>query len=62
MKGWENNVVSYSTSRDAGACPKCGGKNVTAEEYLFGDRRSLTFICKDCGAFDHFDGFARKGK
>lgn len=57
MKGWENNVVSFSTDGNAGNCPKCGGKNVTVQEHIFETRRSLTFRCKDCGAGDHFDGF-----
>jgi len=30
------------------------------QEHISGNRHSLTFRCRDCGAGDHFDGAIQK--
>lgn len=57
MKGWERNVISYNERSDPGLCPRCGSNNIEVAEFTNGSRRSLTFSCKRCGSYDHFDGF-----
>ncbi len=59
MKRWENNVVQYYKNKTAGACPDCGSNNIRVEEHQNGVRKSISFLCKDCGSADHFDGFER---
>lgn len=56
MKGWEINAISYTEYKEAGTCPKCGSSKVKVEEYIGKRRKSLSFLCLDCGSGDHFDG------
>ena len=58
MKGWENNILPFVLSGDKGKCPKCGNKNVDVMELKNEKRQSLSFLCRECGSSDHFDGFA----
>lgn len=62
MKGWENNVVSYEKEENTGVCPECGSEDIVVEEYMNGRRRSLTFLCKNCNSWEHFDGFISDDK
>jgi len=57
---WTKNLISFSNSKNAGNCPKCKSENVEATEHLHGNRKSVTFVCKDCNASIHFDGIATK--
>lgn len=57
MRGWENNAVQYDQNKEVGTCPICGSNNVKVEEHVRGKRRSLSFLCGNCGNGDHFDGF-----
>ena len=54
--GWIKNLISYCDSHDVGKCPACGHDNVEVTEHVHGNRKSLTFVCKDCKSSDHFDG------
>ena len=62
MMDWTKNLISYSVSEDAGKCPSCGSKDVEVNEYVNGNRKSLTFVCKNCKSSDHFDGMATDNK
>ena len=57
MKRWENNVVQYYKNKTCGVCPDCGSKNIKVEEHKTDIRKSISFLCMDCGSSDHFDGF-----
>lgn len=57
---WITNLLSYCTTRDVGKCPKCGKNSVSVQENIHGERKSLTFTCKECNAFIHFDGASDK--
>lgn len=56
LNGWLVNAVSYDKNKNAGKCPKCGSKKVKVDEYTHGSRRSLSFMCFECGAGAHLDG------
>ena len=52
---WIKNLILYCDTKNAGKCPKCQSKNIEITEHPNGKRKSVTFVCKDCGAFAHFD-------
>lgn len=60
MMEWTKNLISFCDSKDAGKCPKCKKDGVQVTEHQYGNRKSLTFYCKDCKASIHFDGVATK--
>ena len=62
MKGWENNAVLFVEQKKAGNCPICGSSNVKVEEHVGRVRKSLSFLCLDCGSSDHFDGCLESAK
>ncbi len=53
---WINNLLEYTKHGKSGKCPFCGSEKVDVIEHVFGERKSLTFICNDCKKSDHFDG------
>ena len=53
---WTNNLIQYNKTGEVGKCPKCGSEKVEATKHTHGQRCSITFVCNDCGAFEHFDG------
>ena len=55
---WIKNVISYYESGAVGKCPLCGSLNVEVMEHENGKRKSVTFLCKDCRASEHFDGIS----
>lgn len=57
---WVKNLISYSNSKNVGKCPKCNGENIEVTEHEHGNRKSLTFVCKDCKSSNHFDGLTTK--
>lgn len=57
MKRWENNAVLFEETGDPGTCPDCGSDNVDVKLHRFERRQSITFHCRDCGRWAHFDGF-----
>ena len=56
MSRWVDNLLLYCESGKKGVCPKCHGEHIEVIEVTNGTRESITFECKDCGAFEHFDG------
>ena len=52
---WIENVILYSDTKKAGNCPKCKSDNIEVTEHINGNRKSITFVCKDCGDTAHFD-------
>ena len=62
LTGWMLNAVSYDKNNNAGKCPKCGSDKVKVDEYIHGSRRSLSFMCPDCGDGAHLDGGKANGK
>lgn len=57
MSKWTNFLLQYCDENKTGKCPVCGKTNVEVQEHINGNRKSLTFSCKDCKASAHFDGF-----
>lgn len=53
---WVSNLILYCNTGNTGKCPVCGSKTIEVQEHIFGTRKSLTFICKNYEASDHFDG------
>ena len=49
------NLILYCDTKKAGKCPKCQNENIEVTEHPHGERKPITFVCKDCGAFAHFD-------
>lgn len=60
MKGWEKNALEYEKGERADICPFCGKRSVKIEEHISGNRKSLSFTCKACGKWEHYDGFVRE--
>ena len=58
---WTKNLILYCNSNNAGHCPKCNSNNIAVEELTAEQRKSLTFTCKECGCWSHFDGINEKG-
>ena len=58
MKGWEINAVQLIENNNTGVCPDCGSSDIKVEEFVFGRRKSVSFLCNKCGSSDHFDGFS----
>jgi len=58
---WTKNLILYCNSNNAGHCPKCNSNNIAVEELTAEQRKSLTFTCKECGSWSHFDGINEKG-
>lgn len=56
MTGWEKNIVLFAETGKAGLCPNCGSEQVSFEEHIHNNRKSITFHCLSCGSSDHFDG------
>ncbi len=52
---WLENLMLYNDTKKTGDCPKCKSKNIEVTEHTHGNRKSLTFLCKECGDFAHFD-------
>lgn len=52
---WIENAILYSDTKKTGKCPKCQNENIEVTEHNHGTRKSITFLCKDCGATAHFD-------
>lgn len=57
---WVQNLISYCDSSNLGKCPVCGSAYVDVLEHENGERKSVTFICRNCKAADHFDGVTTK--
>lgn len=57
MSKWLNNLLSYDQEQNKGNCPCCNSSKVKVEETTHNNRKSISFICEDCQATDHFDGF-----
>ena len=53
---WIENLIEYNKNGTSGKCPVCGGSDVVVELQENNSRKSVTFVCKDCNATDHFDG------
>lgn len=53
---WMANLIMYCESGKAGECPLCKSKKIEVTEHIHGKRRSLSFLCAECKASDHFDG------
>lgn len=51
---WEDVLIEYMKNKKTGKCPVCGENALKAEHY----KKSLTFECKKCGAFRHYDGLS----
>ena len=58
---WTKNLILYCNSNNAGHCPKCNSNNIAVAELTTEQRKSLTFTCKECGSWSHFDGINEKG-
>ena len=58
---WTKILISYCNTTETGHCPKCNSNNVVVEELAAEHRKSLTFTCKECGSWSHFDGINEKG-
>ena len=52
---WTKNAILYCETKKAGACPYCKSEKVEVTEHKGGHRTSVTFQCKDCGKWAHFD-------
>ena len=52
---WIENLILYHETKKAGKCPDCKSDKIKVTEHKFEHRTSLTFECKECGAFAHFD-------
>lgn len=59
---WMKNLISYSDTGNPGECPKCGSKKITVTEHKNTRKKSLTFLCNECGSSDHFDGVTETQK
>lgn len=57
---WIKNLKSYYLTGKIENCPKCGGKHVKVNTHENETRKSLTFLCSDCRAYEHFDGIMNK--
>ena len=57
MSKWINCLLQYCKDGKVGACPVCGSANVQIQKHGNGNRGSLTLLCENCKATDHFDGF-----
>lgn len=57
---WIKNLISYCDTKNPGKCPKCESKNIEVTEHKIGRRTSWTFVCKECGQADHFDGITNR--
>lgn len=55
---WMKNLISYYENQMAGKCPGCGSRHVEVMEHKNGKRKSVTFVCKECCASEHFDGIS----
>ncbi len=53
---WEKNLIEYYKIGNAGTCPKCKSENIEVAKHKINERNSITFSCKECGNFAHFDG------
>jgi len=56
VSGWIDNLLLYCKSGKKGNCPKCHSDLVDVQEYSKGRHRSITFECRKCNSFEHFDG------
>ena len=52
---WLQNLILYFDTKSVGECPQCNGENIKVTEHKHEKRTSITFECKDCSAFAHFD-------
>ena len=48
---WTSFYIDYKKSGKVHKCPDCGKDNISVETTT----NSVTFFCKDCGQFKHFD-------
>ena len=48
---WVNVYINYKKNGDLNSCPICGKNEVTVDVI----KKSLTFSCKSCGHFKHYD-------
>lgn len=54
-KDWTQNIISYSTTGNAGLCPFCHSSDLDVQTLDIG-RQSLNIRCNSCGKFAHIDG------
>ncbi|MFI3213553.1 MAG: hypothetical protein R3Y24_09425 [Eubacteriales bacterium] len=54
MSVWLMNLESYLKNKKIEKCPICGSSEVDVQELDIG-RGSITFSCKECESFVHFD-------
>ena len=57
MSKWMVFLLQYCKENKIGKCPVCGKTKMEVQEHINGNRKSLTFSCKDCKATTHFDGY-----
>lgn len=48
---WTSFYIDYKKTGKIHNCPDCGKDNISVETTT----NSITFCCKDCGQFKHFD-------
>ena len=53
---WIQNLISYCETSNPGKCPVCGSEKINVMQHENGERKSVTFVCANCKATDHFDG------
>ena len=53
---WVGNLIQYYDTKQAGICPQCKCGEIEVEEHTFAKRKSITFTCKNCDKWVHFDG------
>lgn len=53
---WLENLIEYNKTGAPGKCPVCSGSDIAVELQENDSRKSVTFVCQNCNAADHFDG------
>lgn len=54
MSKWISNLIEYEKNKKVLGCPYCASHNIKVLEHE-GKRKSVTFICENCGKSEHFD-------
>lgn len=55
MSKWMPNLIAYTKDKTIKECPYCMSTNVAVQEHET-KRKSITFVCNNCGKSEHFDG------
>ena len=55
MITWLGNYLQFNKDHSCGTCPHCGSENIAVDVYT-GNRKVITFTCKDCNSSQSFDG------